>query len=485
VAVSGNLAYVADYDAGLQIIDVSNPAAPVWQGGYDTTGAAFGLCVSGNLAYVADYSAGLQIIDVSNPTAPLLRGGYDTSGHAYGVFVSGNLAYVADYYGGLVILRIATNSESWAGSVDSLWENGANWSAGTVPWPVTTARIDGPAARQPVMEQDETVWGLDLAAGGMLTFAPGTPKTLVTRGLTIAESSGVPTGRLDLASGRLIVDYDDGAASPLADVRRWIAAGCAGMTWTGSGITSSAAAGNPTTYGVGYAQNDMLSAPYDEFSGVPVDSSAILVKYTYLGDVNLDGKVDDNDVMMMVLNYDRGLSSTHTWQDGDVSRYDGKVDDNDIMALVLNYGAGWRTGMGGPLGGDPVATALPAAALEVLMTPDAIPSAPLVEDADLLVYAQATRARQTALGSAQAAGGADAAPTVALARSGSYQGSAFSPVSGTFAADDPPLVFLAATSTPLAWSTAEEVAPTPDAALSPDGGVEDLLLLSALEMLPR
>jgi hypothetical protein len=113
------------------------------------------------------------------------------------------------------------------------------------------------------------------------------------------------------------------------------------------------------------------------------------------------------------------------------------------------------------------------------MTPDAIPSGPLVEDADLLVYAQAARARQTALGSAQAAGGADAAPTMVLAQSGPGQGSAFLPVSGTSAADDPPLVFLAAASTPLAWSTAEEVAPPPAAALSPDGGL-DLLGLPAL-----
>jgi hypothetical protein len=42
-----------------------------------------------------------------------------------------------------------------------------------------------------------------------------------------------------------------------------------------------------------------------------------------------------------------------------------------------------------------------------------------------------------------------------------------------------PLVFLAAASTPLAWSTAEEAAPLPGAALSPDGGL-DLLGLPAL-----
>jgi hypothetical protein len=62
----------------------------------------------------------------------------------------------------------------------------------------------------------------------------------------------------------------------------------------------------------------------------------------------------------------------------------------------------------------------------------------------------------------------------------SSEGSAFLPGSGTPAADDPPLVFLAAARTPLAWSTAEEVAPPPGAMLSPDVGVESLLLLPAL-----
>jgi hypothetical protein len=50
----------------------------------------------GNYAYVADFAAGLQVIDVSNPASPQRVGGYDTSGYARGVAVSGNYAYVAD-----------------------------------------------------------------------------------------------------------------------------------------------------------------------------------------------------------------------------------------------------------------------------------------------------------------------------------------------------------------------------------------------------
>jgi hypothetical protein len=60
VAVSGNFAYVANGYAGLNVIDVSDPANPQWVGGYFTTGFAYSVVVSGDLAYVADGPAGLQ-----------------------------------------------------------------------------------------------------------------------------------------------------------------------------------------------------------------------------------------------------------------------------------------------------------------------------------------------------------------------------------------------------------------------------------------
>ena len=74
VAVAGGYAYVADYNAGLQVIDVRNPAAPVRVGGYDTSGYAWGVAVAGGYAYVADDTAGLQVIDVANPGGAGARG---------------------------------------------------------------------------------------------------------------------------------------------------------------------------------------------------------------------------------------------------------------------------------------------------------------------------------------------------------------------------------------------------------------------------
>ncbi|MHB1038377.1 MAG: Ig-like domain-containing protein, partial [Pirellulales bacterium] len=120
VAVSGSLAYVADGTAGLQIIDVANPAAPVRLGNCNTGGYAYDVAVSGTLAYVAAYDAGLQIIDVTNPAAPVLLGGYDTIGKTYGVAVAGSLAYVADFNVGLVVLDVSSPAAPmWLGGYDT------------------------------------------------------------------------------------------------------------------------------------------------------------------------------------------------------------------------------------------------------------------------------------------------------------------------------------------------------------------------------
>jgi hypothetical protein len=107
VKVSGNYAYVAGEEGGLQVIDVSNPTNCVGVGGFDTSGTASGVAVSGNYAYIADADAGLQVIDVSNPTNCVRVGGFKTIGYAYGVAVSDNYAYVTDDYAGLQVIDVS------------------------------------------------------------------------------------------------------------------------------------------------------------------------------------------------------------------------------------------------------------------------------------------------------------------------------------------------------------------------------------------
>ena len=189
-----------------------------------------------------------------------------------------------------------------------------------------------------------------LTVGGSATIAPDGVGASRLNSLAIAGGAA-PTGQLDLTNNDLIVDYTGAPPylpSPqLENIKAWITAGYAGMSWAGKGIVSSAAVAGPISLGIGYAQNDMLFAPYHVFSGEPVDSSTILVKFTYNGDLNLDGRVDDNDVTFFNLFYDGGITTSHYWNEGDIFGYDGRVDDNDVTILGLTYGLG----IGDPLGG--------------------------------------------------------------------------------------------------------------------------------------
>lgn len=97
VVVRGNLAYVADGPAGLAIVDVTDPAAPVFQGRVAFGGNAEDLVVDGNVAYVAANSAGLILVDVTDPRAPAVIANQPIPGNAVGVAYHSGRAYVAGW----------------------------------------------------------------------------------------------------------------------------------------------------------------------------------------------------------------------------------------------------------------------------------------------------------------------------------------------------------------------------------------------------
>ena len=89
--------------AGLQVFDVSDPAAPTKLAVFDTPGQAQSIAVKEDLVYVADGQAGLQIVDLSIPSTPRVIGGFETERPARDVAVAGSLVLVVvgegDYWG--------------------------------------------------------------------------------------------------------------------------------------------------------------------------------------------------------------------------------------------------------------------------------------------------------------------------------------------------------------------------------------------------
>ena len=113
VQVVGQRAYVAIWEEGVAILDVSNPQKPTEVGRFSSPGAVYSVYVENQTAYVAANQAGLQIFDISNPDKPKRLGSFDpnpTTKREYGVqdvVVKDGLAFVTDEFEGVFVLDVS------------------------------------------------------------------------------------------------------------------------------------------------------------------------------------------------------------------------------------------------------------------------------------------------------------------------------------------------------------------------------------------
>jgi hypothetical protein len=84
--VRSGYAYVCNYDAGLAVVNVTNPASPVNVVNLPTMPRIGCIVFDGNYAYAAVGDSGLKIFDVVNPANPVFAGKIGTPGRA--AFVS-------------------------------------------------------------------------------------------------------------------------------------------------------------------------------------------------------------------------------------------------------------------------------------------------------------------------------------------------------------------------------------------------------------
>ena len=109
-------------------------------------------------------------------------------------------------------------------------------------------------------------------------------------------------------------------------------------TWNGTtGIITTSASGNFTSLGVATAQQAKnLLNPTDTvlFDGETVTGNDVLVKYTYGGDANLDGRINVDDYGKIDFNVGLGTSG---WINGDFN-YDGKINVDDYGIIDFNVG---------------------------------------------------------------------------------------------------------------------------------------------------
>ena len=180
---------------------------------------------------------------------------------------------------------------------------------------------------------------LTIGVGGRVLLTPSAiaanRTVLFTPGLTIANAStGTgPGGQLDVGTNDVVIQGPDPTV-----ILPLVTAGYNAGSFTGQGITSSAAAANVkrnTTVGAILNADNNGNAVYGStFDGQGVSPFDVLIKYTYFGDANLDGQVNGQDYALI----DAGFLSQKTatkltgWYNGDFN-YDGKIDASDYTLI--------------------------------------------------------------------------------------------------------------------------------------------------------
>jgi autotransporter-associated beta strand protein len=188
------------------------------------------------------------------------------------------------------------------------------------------------------------------AAGGSVSKVQIASKTVPNdpTGTSVVPSLTINgAAQLDLTNNSMVIDYTGPVGSLVGDTRANLVSGK---------ITSTAA---DASHKLGYGDNAILHKT--TFGGQTVDTSSLLIKFTFPGDANLDGQVDVTDLGALATSW----QTSAPWTGGDFD-YSGFVDVTDLGALATN----WQAGVGSPLGRASFTDALAAVGLGGVSVPE-------------------------------------------------------------------------------------------------------------------
>ena len=206
----------------------------------------------------------------------------------------------------------------------------------------------------------------NVSGTGTLAIGPDTPATLVIGKNTGGSSQNALTiganSTLDITNNHLIINYGSGS-DPMSTIYTYLKSGYNNGKWNGTGIISSSAQTktNNLSYGIGFSDGA------DEINGHPIvtglSSGQIELKYTLLGDANLDGTVNGSDFSILAANFGQGYSN---WDQGNFL-YTPAVNGTDFSALAANFGQG-------DSGADAAVSAVDVAALDAFAAANGLPA---------------------------------------------------------------------------------------------------------------
>jgi hypothetical protein len=240
-------------------------------------------------------------------------------------------ATIADGQAVGTILNDETRGKTWIGPAEGgSWSTASNWSPSGVPTATSLVRITGASV---TVSSSVTVSELTLQNYATLTVAPNGSRVLRTSGLFMDYAYST----LNLNDNDMIIDYTGGAGN-ISPMLGWNGSGYVGIagmlsygfTYQGTSLVTTRpdALAGLTTLGAGEASQilGLTGAQTALFSGQTVDATTILVKYTYVGDADLNGHIDASDYGR-IDNFFQ-FPGTTGYANGDFN-FDGVIDASD------------------------------------------------------------------------------------------------------------------------------------------------------------
>jgi autotransporter-associated beta strand protein len=168
---------------------------------------------------------------------------------------------------------------------------------------------------------------LTVAAGAFVDVQAGNATAQKVAALSIAG-----TGTMDMNDNDIVV----GSATPETAVVAAIVSARNAGAWNGPGLTSAAAASNTnhsTTLGVLSGAEYSSVGGAGNFSGQSYADVDTLVKYTYYGDTDFNGKVNFDDYVRTDSGFNNHLTG---WLNGDFD-LNGQVNFDDYVLIDLAF----------------------------------------------------------------------------------------------------------------------------------------------------
>lgn len=246
---------------------------------------------------------------------------------------SDRFLYLQGAGNGNVTGTISDNASNPAGKVNLIKEGPGTWtlSAANTYTGATTVS----AGTLIIGQSSRTSSSLSVANGAKAAMTPNGNNTLQVNALTIGS-----TGALDLADNDLVVNSGN-----FNTIWNLVIQGVGNTT----GITSSSSDGSQIL-----ALFDNALVGSSTWNGAPIAPVAVVGKYTYFGDMNIDGQVTGDDYTVIDANLNTTPATGLEWLSGDAN-LDGIVTGDDYTVIDANLGLG----AGSPLAPSRIETTVP------------------------------------------------------------------------------------------------------------------------------